>query len=60
MKIKKNKNKNQLKFYSFLNERKYALMKWFYESKLIKNKVDIYFQDSRFKTNAINFQNIKQ
>ena len=55
MKIEKKRNKNQLNLYSFLNEKKYALMKWFYESKLTKNKVDVYFQNPRFETDAINF-----
>ena len=55
MKIKKKKNRNQSNFYSFLNEKKYALTKWFYESKLIKNKIDVYFQNPRFKIDAMNF-----
>ena len=42
MKIKK-KIKNQSNFYSFLNKKEYTLAKWFYESKLTKNKVDAYF-----------------
>ena len=54
-KIKDEKNKNRSNFYSFQNERKHALPKWFYESKLIKNKVGVYFQDSRLETNAMNF-----
>ena len=43
MKIEKKRNRNQLSFYSFLNEKKYALAKWFYESRLTKDKVDVYF-----------------
>ena len=41
-KIKNEQNKNRSTFYSFQNEKEYALIKWFYELKLTKDKVDVY------------------